>query len=95
MPAVVALLARTRAHGGQHHPGGIQWWLRELGREGFDAFVVDGSDGREATGFVMFDDGLVIAVADGAGADPSTLQLCLWAENVLAARGIHLERRLG
>jgi hypothetical protein len=36
MPAVANLLGRTRTAGGLTHPGGIQWWLRGLGKDGFD-----------------------------------------------------------
>ena len=44
LPAVAALLARTRANGDLSHPGGTQWWLRELGRDGFEAFVRPAAD---------------------------------------------------
>ena len=72
--AVAELLGRTRANGGDSHPGGIQWWLRDLRRPGFEAFVVD--DGAALAGFVMIDDDFVVIEAmDG---DQPSLDLVDW-----------------
>jgi GNAT superfamily N-acetyltransferase len=66
MPAVAEFLGKTRASGGLSHPGGIQWWLRELGQPGFEAFVVDGNDGL--AGFALIDESqfCVLEPSDGS-----------------------------
>jgi len=38
LPAVADFLGRSRAAGGLTHPGGTQWWLRELWRDDADDF---------------------------------------------------------
>ena len=74
------------------HPGGIQWWLRELAgeREDFAAFVCTrhagaNGDGGDVTAFVMFDGNYVIAESDGDG--PPRTELIEWATQRLRARG--------
>ena len=64
LPHLAALLGRTRARGGIWHPGGIQWWLRELGRDGFAAFVWPRDGDNTLAAFVMRDDTYVIAESD-------------------------------
>ncbi len=88
MPAVAALLARTRADGGQFHPGGMQWWLRELGRAGFDAFLWPTEGGDSAAGFVMIDGSIALSVSDGQAGSPTALELIGWIETHLAERGL-------
>jgi GNAT superfamily N-acetyltransferase len=61
LPAIAALLGRTRAAGGLSHPGGIQWWLRQLGnadRPELEAFVW--ADGDEPGAFTLVDDTFVV-----------------------------------
>jgi GNAT superfamily N-acetyltransferase len=56
-PAMAGLLGRTRAGGGLSHPGGIQWWLRELGdpkRPQLEAFLW--GDGEDLSAFALVDD---------------------------------------
>jgi ribosomal protein S18 acetylase RimI-like enzyme len=80
---VAALIASARAGGGTWHPGGIQWWLRELGREALEAHVIDGAGGLN--GFVLLDGEYVIAVT----ADPARwLEVVAWAEGRLAEIGL-------
>jgi GNAT superfamily N-acetyltransferase len=54
LPAVAALLGRTRANGGLTHPGGTQWWLRKLGvgDQAVEAFVWEGAAGLAAFALV-------------------------------------------
>ena len=82
--AVATLLGKTRAAGGIWHPGGIQWWLRELvaNRDDFAAWLW--FDGDDATAFVMRDGTEVIAESDGG---PAREELLSWAETQLRAAG--------
>ena len=84
--AVADLLGRTRTSGGEWHPGGIQWWLRDLWlqRDGFEAFVVDGDD-NSLRGFVLFDDTFV--VAEHEAGQSAVRNLVGWAEGHLLAGG--------
>ena len=72
------LLGRTRAAGGLSHPGGTQWWLRDLGveRAEFDVYVWD--DGSRIAGFALVDRAfyLVEALEDG----PTTSEQLDWLE---------------
>ena len=85
MPGLADLLGRTRADGGIWHPGGIQWWLRELAgdRLDFEAFVWTSHRGGLAA-FVMRDGTFVIAESDGG---PSREELVDWAEARLREAG--------
>ncbi|HJP88080.1 MAG TPA: GNAT family N-acetyltransferase [Candidatus Limnocylindrales bacterium] len=87
MPGVADLLGRTRAGGGLTHPGGIQWWLRGLGMDGFEdlgAYVWAADDG-ELGGFALVDgDFVVIERIDGG---PSTLEQVAWLEREMRSKG--------
>jgi len=84
LPPVAELLGRTRAKDGDSHPGGIQWWLRELGRDGFEAFVLDGDDDRLA-GFVLIDDTFV--VSEHADFDNPQVELIDWTTDHMRRAG--------
>ncbi len=75
LPAIASFLGWTRAHGGLSHPGGTQWWLRELGhRADFEALVE--RDGQDLTSFLLIDDSFsIIETRPGGRAD---VDLCLW-----------------
>jgi GNAT superfamily N-acetyltransferase len=107
LPAVTELLSRTRAAGGLSHPGGIQWWMRDLwlDRDGFEVFVVDGEaeDTQRLAGFVLIDDDFV--VAEHQDGDPGKRELVAWTEEHMrsvgklqlmthAVEGSELERQL-
>jgi GNAT superfamily N-acetyltransferase len=81
LAAVLALVSRSRARGDPGailHPGGLQWWLRRLGRAGFDVSVQ--SDGADAVGFALRDGSDVIVQADGVHAADRTA-LLEWVES--------------
>lgn len=87
LPDVAELLGRTRAGGGLTHPGGIQWWLRELAREDrqdFDAYVWHDHAGALG-GFALVDDAFVVAerLEDG----PTRIEQVEWLESEMRARG--------
>ncbi len=80
LPALADLLGRTRASGkGIWHPGGIQWWLRELAgeRTDFEAYVLPTDLGDGLSAFVMRDGDFLIAESDEMG--PTRLELIKWA----------------
>ena len=83
LPAVAALLGRARANGGLLHPGGIQWWLRELGRPGFEAHVVD--DDGALTGFVLIDD--EVAMLESTEPRQGSLDLTDWTTHYMRSSG--------
>ena len=66
LPAVADCWAGRAPAAGIWHPGGIQWWLRELAtdRDDFEAFVWPGP-GNAIDAFVMRDGAYVIAESDG------------------------------
>jgi len=83
------MLGRARANGGLLHPGGIQWWLRELGRPGFEAHVVD--DDTALTGFVLIDD--EVAILESTDPGQGSLDLADWTTDHMRSSGresIHL-----
>ena len=85
LPGVAALLGRTRADGGLSHPGGIQWWLRELGRDDrvdFDAYVWEDDDGALG-GFALVDGTFVVAERRDGG--PTRLEQVEWLEAEMRA----------
>ena len=87
MPSVAELLGRTRAGGGLTHPGGIQWWLRELvrpDRDDFAAFVWADEAGSLG-GFALVDGEFVVAERIGDG--PTTIEQVAWLEAAMRAGG--------
>lgn len=87
LPGVADLLGRTRALGGLSHPGGIQWWLRELtrvDRDDFDAFVW--ADTTAAIGGFALVDGTFV-VAERAERGPAALEQIEWLEGEMQSRG--------
>jgi mycothiol synthase len=61
LAALLSAVSRSRARGDPGailHPGGLQWWLRRLGRAGFDVSVQ--SDGADVVGFALRDGSDVI-----------------------------------
>ena len=68
LAAVLSAVSRSRARGDPGailHPGGLQWWLRRLGRAGFDVAVQ--LDGDRVVGFALRDGSDVIVQTDAAG----------------------------
>src|SRR5712691_3628418 len=66
--AVLGLVGRSRARsepGAIFHPGGLEWWLRRLGRPGFDVAVL--TDGDEVVGFALRDGADVIVQRNAVG----------------------------
>ena len=59
------------------HPGGLQWWLRRIGRRGFDVAVL--TDGDELAGMALRDEGDAIVQADAAHA-AQRVDLLAWCE---------------
>lgn len=85
LEGVLELVGRSRAHGESgaiFHPGGLQWWLRRVGRPGFDAGVLL-DDGRPV-GLVLRDRTEVIVQADTTHAD-GRRELLDWAEAAVRA----------
>lgn len=80
LAAVLDLVGDSRARGDPGailHPGGLQWWLRRLGRTGFEVAVM--SDGDELVGLALRDGTDVIVQADGAH-QADRAQLLGWVE---------------
>ncbi len=86
-PAVADLLGRTRAAGGLSHPGGIQWWLRGLGKEGFDhlAAYVWADEAGDLGGFALVDGAFVVHERIDGG--PSGLEQVAWLEGENRSNG--------
>ena len=79
LAAVLELVGRSRARrdvGAIAHPGGLQWWLRRIGRPGFDVAVL--IDGENVAGFALRDRGDVIVQTDGH--DERRGDLLSWTE---------------
>ncbi len=84
---VLDLVALARASGSTTdflHPGGLQWWLRRLGRERFAVKVCESGD--ELVAFVLEDDGYVIIQTDGRYRD-EWRELLVWAEDEMRSSG--------
>lgn len=69
LQAVLEFVGDSRARGEPgafFHPGGLQWWLRRLGRPGFDVAVL--RDGDAIVGLALNDEEEAILQADAAHA---------------------------
>src|SRR5687767_7919944 len=80
LTALMELVGRSRASGDPaalFHPGGLQWWLRRIGRPGFEVAVL--SDGDELVGMALRDQGDLIVQTDRAHAGDRE-ELLAWAE---------------
>jgi ribosomal protein S18 acetylase RimI-like enzyme len=87
LQAVVDLLGQTRASGGLTHPGGIQWWLRELVRQDrndFAAYVW--ADEAGAFGAFALVDGEFV-VQERIDGGPTTIEQIGWLEAQLRGSG--------
>jgi ribosomal protein S18 acetylase RimI-like enzyme len=87
LPAVADLVGRTRANGGLSHPGGQQWWLRELWRDERDDFgAYVWSDGDRAIDAYALVDGFFI-VMERADGGPTAMEQIEWLEGRLRELG--------
>lgn len=80
LTALLELVGRSRASGDPaaiFHPGGLQWWLRRIGRRGFEVAVL--SDGDELIGMALRDQDEVFVQTDTAHAGHRA-DLLAWAE---------------
>lgn len=78
---VLKLVARSRASDSASdflHPGGLQWWLRRLGRERFAVNVCEANG--EIAAFILEDDGSVIIQTEPRYRDA-------WPELLTSAEG--------
>ncbi len=80
LTALAALVGRSRAwreRGAIFHLGGLQWWLRRVGRAAFDVAVL--SDHEEIVGLALRDESDVIVQTDAAHAKDRA-ELLAWVE---------------
>jgi ribosomal protein S18 acetylase RimI-like enzyme len=80
LAAVVLLVGQSRARGDTgaiFHPGGLQWWLRRVGRAGFEVAVLAEDDAL--VGLALRDETDVIVQTDAAHADDRR-ELLAWVE---------------
>jgi len=87
LAGVLRLVAESRARGdpgGIFHPGGLQWWLRRVGRAGFDVAV--SSENDEVVAFALHDEGDVLVQADPEHAE-ARVALLEWVESRARERG--------
>lgn len=80
LAALLALVGRSRARGDTaaiFHPGGLQWWLRRVGRARFDVAVL--SEGDALVGLALRDESDVIVQTDLAHAGDRP-ELLAWVE---------------
>src|SRR5687767_13610098 len=80
LTALMELVGRSRASGDPaaiFHPGGLQWWLRRIGRPGFEVAVL--SDGDELVGMALRDQDDLIVQTDRAHPGDRG-ELLAWAE---------------
>jgi GNAT superfamily N-acetyltransferase len=78
---VLDLVGRGRARrdaGEIFHPGGLQWWLRRVGRPRFSVGVM--TDGTRLAGFALRDGGDVLVQTDAAHLK-ERVALLAWAED--------------
>jgi GNAT superfamily N-acetyltransferase len=86
LTALLALVGRSRAGadtGAIFHPGGLQWWLRRLGKTGFEVAVLIDDD---LVGFVLRDGSDVMVQTDIAHARERE-RLLAWAEARIREKG--------
>jgi GNAT superfamily N-acetyltransferase len=84
---IADLLGHVRARGGLSHPGGIQWWLRELAaddRDDFGAYVWSGEDGA-IDGFALVDG--TFAVVEGREPGDVVVEQVAWLEDEVRSLG--------
>jgi ribosomal protein S18 acetylase RimI-like enzyme len=80
LAAVLLLVGRSRAGGDVgaiFHPGGLQWWLRRVGRAGFEVAVLSKDDAT--VGLALRDESDVVLQTDVAHAKDRR-DLLAWAE---------------
>ena len=80
LTALLELVGRSLASGDPaaiFHPGGLQWWLRRIGRPGFEVAVL--SDGDELVGMALRDQDDLIVQTDRAHPGDRG-ELLAWAE---------------
>lgn len=80
LTALLELVGRSRARGDPgaiFHPGGLQWWLRRIGRRGFDVAVL--TDNDELVGMALRDESDVIVQTDASHAGDRA-DLLAWCE---------------
>lgn len=87
LAALLALVGHARARaepGAIFHPGGLQWWLRRLGRAAFDVPVL--LDRETPVGFALRDGSDVIVQADLAHAE-HRVEMLAWVERRVRETG--------
>ena len=80
LTALLELVGRSRSAGDSgaiFHTGGLQWWLRRMGRPGFEVAVL--TDDDELVGFALRDESDVIVQTDKAHAG-DRVDLLAWSE---------------
>jgi ribosomal protein S18 acetylase RimI-like enzyme len=80
LAAVLLLVGRSRARGETgaiFHPGGLQWWLRRVGRAGFEVAVLYKDDAT--VGLLLRDESDVVVQTDVAHANDRR-DLLAWVE---------------
>ena len=80
LTALLEVVGRSWARGGPEaisHPGGLQWWLRRIGRPGFEVAVLTEDD--ELVGMALRDQSDVIVQTDAAHAGDRA-DLLAWSE---------------
>lgn len=80
LAAVLSLVGRSRADGDTvaiFHPGGLQWWLRRIGRAGFEVAVLSEDDA--IVGLALRDGSDVIVQTDTAHVE-ARHELLAWVE---------------
>lgn len=73
-----------RETGAMFHPGGLQWWLRRIGKAGFEVVVL--RDGDALVGFALRDGSDVLVQADRSHAHDRRHALA-WCESRVRAEG--------
>lgn len=73
-----------RETGAMFHPGGLQWWLRRIGKAGFEVVVL--CDDDALVGFALRDGSDVLVQADMSHA-PDRRHALAWCETRVRAEG--------